>query len=185
MAKSTRTRLVRGKAKRETIWVTTLFSSVAVGVGAGALPNALVAAVDWARGNGFEKGAVLKAIRGAYQVGYTNTSTGTVPSWFLSIWKGEEDEDSTAHNWSTSATWNGEDVLYSDMGHIALSASPAAPAAATPWGMVPTQPLSRMLDVKTTRKLTVDDVIYLSFVTSSANNDWDISGVFRCLIQLP
>lgn len=160
--------------KREMMWATVAAQSVSAGVTSANIPTGLVLPVDWVRGTNFERGATLVGIRGWYQVAYQATSTSIAPSWYLAIVKSEQDE-SLIHDWTIATPYNSEDVLYTDGGHMTI-------AATTPSGW---QFPSRQLDVRTKRKLTSDDTIDLNFVTPSTSQDWTISGIFRCLLQLP
>lgn len=184
MARRTTTRFNRQRPKRELIWTTTVFQARNAGVTTAEIPTNLVTEVDWGRAQvGFEKGAVLKAIRGWYQVAYGPSSTSLAPSWYMSVFKTTIDEDFTLSNWTVAAAYNSEDVLYTDGGHHALAA--ATPAAATPWPSGGYATMARQMEVKANRKLTSNECIKLAFVTPSAAQDWTMSGVFRALIALP
>lgn len=171
--------------KRELIWVSTVFQGRAFGVTTAEVPAPLVAAVDWARStSNFERGCTLLAIRGWLSVVYSNTSTSTQPNWYMSIFKADEDQDHTALNWTVGAAYGSEDILYVD-GGASLYGS-MTPADATPQitdlGNIK---LSRQIDIRTKRKLDTDEVIWCAFATPSAAQDWIVSGVLRCLLQLP
>lgn len=163
------------RGKRELIWTTIAGQSIAAALPGANLPLSLVLPVDWVRGTNFERGAVLQGIRGWYQVGYAATSTSVSPNWFLSIVKHEVDEVTTGQDWTTAGPYNGEDVLYTDGGHMET-------VTATPSGNLH---LSRQLEVRTKRKLTSDDFIGVNFMSPSAAQDWTIGFVIRALIALP
>lgn len=165
------------RAKRELIWTTTLFDNVAANVAGGGSSTALVAAVDWVRGNNFEKGAVLLGMRGWYQITYSSTSTNPNPTAWLAISKVDRDE--VNQDVTVAAFYNSEDVLYTD--GVALG----GPAAISFAGLPPSLNPARQLEVKAKRKLDSESIVQLSFQTPSAAEDWLITGVFRSLVQLP
>lgn len=177
MARITRgTRRFR-RAKRELIWTSTLFDNVAANLAGAGSSTTLVGAVDWVRGNNFEKGAVLLGIRGWYQVTYSSTSTSVNPTFFLAISKVDRDE--VNQDITLGAFYNSEDILYTDGGSL------GGPSAFSIAGLPPSPNVARQLEVKAKRKLDSESVIQLSFQTPTAAEDWLITGVFRSLVQLP
>jgi len=165
------------RAKRELIWTTTLFDNVAANVAGGGSSTSLVAAVDWVRGNNFEKGAVFLGMRGWYQITYSSTSTSANPTAWLAVSKVDRDE--VNQDITVAAFYNSEDILYCD------GLSLGGPASLSFAGVPPSPNPAKQIEVKAKRKLDSESVIQLSFQTPTAAEDWLLSGVFRSLVQLP
>lgn len=180
------------RGKRNLIWTSVLFEQVVFSAVNGTT-SPLVAAVDWVRGTGatFEKGAVLLGIRGwlvvnAQQVAMAGGSAPGAVGEFgsLIIWKGEEDEDLTLHDWGTATPYNDEDILWTggvatdDIGNISTGtvASPYLSRGGTQYFN---------LEIKTKRKLNSDDVINLTACHVSGGIAQTFCGVVRSLIEVP
>lgn len=176
------------RVKKELIWTSVLFENVSPAITSGT-SSQLVAPVDWVRStniSSFQKGCVLVRIRGwldFFMNGESvSDSLGTANhNFYAAIWKSEEDEDLTLNDWSVSAAYNSEDILW--VGGAALPGSTNLSAA----GVQLQQPQRAHvdIDVKAKRKLNSEETILLTVATGAAPGTAAYSGVLRCLLQLP
>lgn len=176
------------RGKREVLWASIVFENVSAAVAPGT-NSALVLPSDWVRNTGggaFQKGCVLERVRGWIDVHATGVavtdSVGTVAeSVYFALWKSEEEEDFAGNDWSASAVYNDEDLLWT--GGVGWSGSTNLPAA----GVQLQQPRHKTLeiDVKAKRKLDSDTQIVFTAQSGAVTPQAVYSGVLRALLTLP
>lgn len=182
----------RGRVgKREVLWTTVVFDNVSPSLAPGTTSQ-LVAPVDWVRSGGaYQRGCVLTRIRGWLQASFTGQVTtevaGTIPGEFYAVvWKAEEEEDESTNDWSSSASYNDEDILWT--GGVSFPGATNIPLAGPNlYQLVQPQMRAWDIDIRTKRKLTSDDVINLTVQgeSSGALTYESYSGVVRSLLLLP